>query len=64
MRLFFKIILHQSLDSVARRAIQCNDLAARRAHHLGAHRTLGGNTHLKYLMNGLPETVEVVVYQP
>lgn len=61
--LFF-LILHQSLDGVARRAVQCNGLAAWRAHNLRAHRTLVGNTHLKNLMDGLPETVEVVIYQP
>lgn len=53
-----------SLDSVARRAIQCDDLGAGRAHRLGARWTLGGNPHLEYFMDGLPETVEVVVYQP
>lgn len=60
---FLKWISHQSLHSAARRAVQCDDLAAWRAHHLGAHETLGGNAHLKHLMDGLPETVKVVVYQ-
>lgn len=55
-------ILHQCLDSVARRAVQCDGLAAGRAHRLGAHWTLGGNANLKNFMDGLPETVEVVVY--
>lgn len=58
------IVLHQSLDVVAWCAVQSNGLAARRAHHLGAHGTLGGDTHFKHLVDGLPETVEVVVYQP
>lgn len=60
--IFLCFILHQSLDSVARRAVQCNDLGAGRAHRLGAHWTRGGNPNLKYFMDGLPETVEVVVY--
>lgn len=58
--LFF--YLHQCLDSVARCAVQCNRLVARRTHRLGGPWTLGGNTHLEYFMDGLPETVEVVVY--
>ncbi len=56
-------ILHQSLNSVAWCAIQCNDLGAGRAHRLRTHWTLGGNANLKYFMDGLPETVEVVIYQ-
>lgn len=58
-----KGIFQQSLHSVARGAIQGNDLAARGTNHLGPDCTLGGNTHLEDLMDGLPETVEVVVYQ-
>jgi len=60
---FYFYILHQCLDSVARRAIQCDSLVAGRAHRLRPWRTLSGNAHLKHFVNGLPETVEVVVYQ-
>ena len=63
--LFFLFLHHLilSLDGVARRAVQSNGLAAWRAHDLRADRTLVGNAHLKNLMDGLPETVEVVIYQ-
>lgn len=50
------------LDSVAWCAVESNSLGARRARCLRTKWTLWGNSHLEYFMDGLSETVEVVVY--
>lgn len=52
-----------SLDSAARRTVQRNTaLAAGRPNHLGPNCVLGGSSHFENFMDGLPETVKVVVY--
>lgn len=56
------LTLRPCLDSAAWRAIQCDGLVARGAQCFRTTRTLSGNAHLKYFVDGLPETVKVVVY--